>query len=73
MTAAEQRDWIWKRYEDVRDFSYDMANADAERLTREAAAKLLEAHRALIEQAKTACRQPVRWSPSSCQEGRGNL
>lgn len=48
MTNAEQRDWIWKRYEEIRDMSYDMACSGAELLTREAAEKLLFAHRALV-------------------------
>lgn len=52
MTNSEQRDWIWERYEQLRDMSYDMATADVERLTREAAEKLLEAHRALVAAAK---------------------
>lgn len=52
MTNSEQRDWIWQRYEEVRDMSYDMATARAEALTREAAAKLLEAHRELVNAAR---------------------
>lgn len=40
MNNSEQRDWIWQRYEELRDMYPDMACADAEIHVRLAAEHL---------------------------------